>query len=266
MPFRVMTFNLLYDGATSWAGKWSDRLPLCLDVIRSRAPDVAGLQEATSKQIEDLCRGLQEYRVLPGPPSDGSRPLLRRATPCEHSAILVRRDRVEVLDEDAFWISHRPDRSGSLLPGTWLPRVVHRATLRMGEGREIAFFCVHADMTPWTWHTSLRILRQRLDRACTGIPQVAVGDFNVPPGSSAWKRLLGGAASFRDAWLDADARVGPEGTYHGGKGCARWPGRIDRILVRPYVAVLCAETVTDHCGTTYPSDHFPLLATVDLVP
>lgn len=71
-----MTFNILYEKARV-SGGWAARRDHVVRVIRDRAPDLAGLQEASRCQAADLTALLPEYDVLPGPPSGGT-PIVRR--------------------------------------------------------------------------------------------------------------------------------------------------------------------------------------------
>jgi endonuclease/exonuclease/phosphatase family metal-dependent hydrolase len=184
----------------------------------------------------------------------------------EHCAILYRADRFDVVEGNAFWISHRPDVAGSVLPGTWLPRVVNWVCLRDREtGRCLAVYNAHLDFLPWSPARSARILRQMLDTHWDHGPQILMGDFNAPPNSAAYKHLArdlkqGFHPALADAYLSAARQDGPERTYHGGTGRGRWIGRLDRILFRPNLHVDRVTTVTHHHDSVYPSDHYPVLA------
>jgi len=199
----------------------------------------------------------------------------------EHCAILYRTDRFEVADENAFWLSHEPDVSGSVLPWSWLPRVVNWVCLREREGshpaaasaaaaRSVMVYNAHLDFLPWSPVRSARILRAALDAHWDGTPQILMGDFNAAPNSAAYRHLSRDLQHdahphaphppLMDAWLAAAQREGPEGTYHGGTGRVRWMGRLDRILFRPDLEVQRVATVTHQSGSRFPSDHYPVLA------
>jgi endonuclease/exonuclease/phosphatase family metal-dependent hydrolase len=298
MQLRVMTFNLLYAGAINPAGTWSARLPLVLDVLRAGA-DVIALQEATAVQLADIEREVTEMTLIPGPESGETRlprmvqhagRLLRGVTmrskesPAEHAphrhapahahahnrgehcAILYCPDRFDVVEGNAFWLSHRPHAAGSVLFGSWLPRVVNWVRLRERESdRRVTIFNAHLDYLPWSPSRSARILRQMLDTHWDHTPQILMGDFNAAPNSAAYRHLgrdlkQGFHPALADAWLAAAEQCGPEGTYHGGTGRIRWIGRLDRILFRPGMEVDRVTTVTHHQGSVYPSDHYPVLA------
>ncbi len=293
MTLNVMTFNLLYHGAVSPAGSWDARLPLVLDVLRGGA-DIIAVQEATAVQIADMERHLTDFTVISGPESGETRlpravetvgRLLRgalspKALPIatdpaharrgEHCAILYRTNRFDLVEGNAFWLSHNPQIPGSVLRGSWLPRVVNWVRLRdRDSARCVTVFNAHLDFLPWSPPRAARILRRSLDSHWDDTPQILMGDFNAAPGSGAYKHL-GGALkhsvhpSLVDAWLTAEERRGPEGTFHGGTGRIRWTGRLDRIFIRPSLRVERVTTITHHRGATYPSDHYPVLAELHL--
>jgi endonuclease/exonuclease/phosphatase family metal-dependent hydrolase len=101
-----------------------------------------------------------------------------------------------------------------------------------------------------------KVIRQWMRRLPADVPVIITGDFNAPAGGEVYKIMSEGLT---DAWLAAENKEGPEGTFHGFKGT---PGaaRIDWILFRGPWKVKRAETVTANRGGRYPSDHFPVIA------
>jgi len=286
-----MTLNLLHGGATNAAGPWRARLPRVLALLDGDL-DLVGLQEATVPQLEDLEAHAPDWGVVSGPSSGESRLprvirdakgwLARRkssgdhpdharfrlhghAHRGEHCAILYRKDRFDVEDANAFWVSRQTETPGSVLPGTWLPRVVNWVRLReRATGAVVTHYNAHLDFLPWAPHRSTRILRHMLDRHWDGTPQILTGDFNTIGESKAYRHLCedirhGFHPPLVDAWKVADERVGPGATYHGGTGKPRWTGRLDRILFRPDFTVEQARTWTGD-GDGHASDHFPVSA------
>jgi endonuclease/exonuclease/phosphatase family metal-dependent hydrolase len=233
-------------------------------------------------QLADLSAALPEYSVVAGPVSGANRlrgaagalssALTRaRSSPLadrgEHCAILYRKDRFRLAASGAFWLSERPEEPGSLLRGTWQPRVVHWARLEetRGHGR-VTVYNAHMDYLPWAPPRSARLLRERLDHDWDGTPQFLIGDLNTPTRSLAVRGLLRPhprrphAPPLRDAWREAERREGPAATLHRGTGRGSWPGRIDHILFRARMTVERLSTVTHSAGSLYPSDHFPVVA------
>jgi endonuclease/exonuclease/phosphatase family metal-dependent hydrolase len=96
---------------------------------------------------------------------------------------------------------------------------------------------------------------------------IVMGDFNAYAGESeTWRVATSGV--LRDAWMVAGERHGPTVTSNGfGPPPDDWGGaRIDWILVGGPVDVSSAATVVHSEGGRYPSDHYPVLATLKVRP
>ena len=252
-PLRIMTFNALYHGARNAAGDWPTRRLLASEVIAEWKPSVVGFQEVTELQLAQMSEDHKEYDVLPGPVSGRTRlpAWARRGERVQDAGewcpLFYRRDQFHVAAHGAFWLSHRSDEAGSVLPGTWLPRVVNWARfeektsggLSDVTGAAFSVFNTHVDFLPWATRRSAHILWERLKQYWDGAPQIVMGDFNAAPGSSIHRCLLrdcqrhAGTPSFRDAWESAVHRKGPTETFHAGRGRRQWQGRIDHIFFRP---------------------------------
>lgn len=287
-PLRVMTFNALYHGARSAAGDWPTRRLLAAEVIADWRPSVVGFQEVTELQLQQMSEDHKEYAVLPGPVSGRTRlpAWARRGERVQDAGewcpLFYRRDQFQVAAHGAFWLSHRSDEAGSVLPGTWLPRVVnwarfeerHRPTgdaIRpTGDAISAGAFTVfntHVDFLPWATRRSANILWERLKQHWDGTAQIVMGDFNAAPGSAIHQCLLrdckrhAGLPMFQDAWDAATHRKGPVETFHAGRGRRQWQGRIDHIFFRPgRLHVGRYVTITHNRNARFPSDHYPVMA------
>ena len=270
---RVMTFNALYHGAQNAAGDWPTRRHLISEVLALWRPSVVGFQEATALQLEHLIADLPEYAALPGPVSGATRlpAWVRRGNRVQDAGewcpLFYRRDQLKVTAQGAFWLSPHSDEAGSVLPGTWLPRVVNWGRFEEKDGGQaISIFNTHVDFLPWAAHRSAQILWARLKQYWDGAPQIIMGDFNAAPGSAIHRCLLrdcpryAGTPTFRDAWEVAAHRKGPVETFHAGRGRRRWPGRIDHIFFRPSsLRVEQCVTITHGRDNRFPSDHYPVM-------
>ncbi len=97
-----------------------------------------------------------------------------------------------------------------------------------------------------------------------GSAVIVTGDFNaVAETSDTWRAVTG--EGLRDAWVVADARHGPPRT----SSDFRPPedateGRIDWILVGGPLSVRSVETILHNAEGRYPSDHYPVMARVEI--
>ena len=254
----VMAFNLRY-AHTQPPDLWPDRLPVVVDVITRWRPDIIGTQEGLYHQLRDIDRALPDYGWIGLGRDGGSRG--------EFMAVFYRRDRLEPLEYDHYWLSDTPALPGSRTWGNSYPRMVTWVRFReRASGRELLFVNTHFDHeVQHSRERAAALILERLAGTDPGLPVILAGDFNVAAGSNPVYSTLTGPGGFADSWRAA-GRADTLGTFHGFRGvvAARGTPRIDWILVRGPADVLSADIVTDARGTQLPSDHFPVFARLRL--
>lgn len=249
---RVMTFNvrLLTDG--DGPNQWRYRRDLAAQVIGQQQPDVIGTQELFAEQADDLVARLPGYAWF-GSDRRGGRG-------DEHMGVFYRRDRLRVVESGDFWLSDTPDVAGSISWGNLLPRMVTWALFeRIADCRRFYLFNTHLPYREQDEDARVRSIEaivRRVRALPQGVAVVVIGDFNTVPAGREHALL---ATDLQDAWMAAPRRIGPEATFHGFTG--KPDRRIDWIFYRGLHARQ-AQTITDHRGGRYPSDHFPVVATL----
>lgn len=263
-PLRVMSYNLRYASDTP-PHAWSERRPLVAQVIAAAAPDVIGTQEGVYPQLRDIATDLPDYDWIGLGRDGGSRG--------EFMAVFYRRTRLEPREFDHFWLSDAPDRIGSATWGNRFPRLVTWVRFRDRlSGTEFDFWNTHFDHeSERARQQSAVLLRQRLATLPEDRPVILAGDFNAPAGSGAVYATLAA-----DGFLADTAAVAglPEsdvtGTFNAFGEVPGGGHRIDWILVRGPLTVLDAAILGDRPGGVYPSDHYPVTASIrfgrDLAP
>ena len=253
---NIMTFNVRY-AHTRPPNLWPDRLPVVVDVITRWRPDIIGTQEGLYPQLRDLERALPDYGWIGLGRDGGSRG--------EFMAVFYRRDRLEPLEYDHYWLSDTPALPGSRTWGNSYPRMVTWVRFReRTSGRELLFVNTHLDHeVQHSRERAAALIVERLAPSRADLPVILAGDFNVPAGGNPVYSTLTGAGGFADSWR-AVGRPDTLGTYHDFKGvaAARGTGRIDWILTRGPVTALSTEIITDARNGQLPSDHFPVVARV----
>lgn len=178
----------------------------------------------------------------------------------ERLVLLHRPEALRLVDTRTLWFSPTPDRPGSRDPLAFEPRIAQLGVYaRLAQGDTIAVLNVHAGHAASTHARDAALLLRVLEGPGRARVQVMLGDFNA---SAETRRLADlRAAGFRDAWMEAPARAGAPGTFHGWRA----PGaRIDHVLVRGPIRVLRAETRGVAQGELAASDHDAVI--VDLAP
>lgn len=252
---RVMTFNVRYPNPRDGEDSWEQRKDLLVDTIRRHKPDLMGTQELFYTQGEYIVAQLPAFAWFG---------LSRRGNKeDEHMGVFYRKDRLRAVETGNFWLSETPDATGSSSWGMSLPRMVTWAVFEdLKTKRRFTYFNTHfahrGKVDDEARRRSALIIAARMPKESAFL---LTGDFNAAAGdSTAYSALV---PPLQDAYLTAQRRSGPEGTFHGFKGT---PGkaRIDWILYRAPWKVKSAGAITDAKNGRYPSDHFPVLAVFGL--
>lgn len=253
-----MTYNLRYASETP-PNAWSQRRPLVRQVISNAAPDVIGTQEGLHSQLRDIASDLSGYDWV-GVGRDGE-------TRGEFMAVFYRKARLTALATNHFWLSDTPEVPGSK---TWGPKFARMVTwLKFQDqltGQEFFFFNTHLDHeVQVARERSAELIRKRAATLDASLPLLLVGDFNVPAGANRAYDVLLADGFFHDTWPMAQKRVGEGiGTFNDFRAIERDGARIDWILTRGPALVERAEIVTFARSGQFPSDHFPVVTTLQL--
>lgn len=254
---RVMTFNIRLNLASDGPNAWPHRKDAVASMIRFHDADLIGLQEALPEQLRDLDALLPDYaRFGVGRAAD----LLG-----EHSAVLYRRSRFEVLGQDTFWLSETPDVRGSKGWDAAYERIATWGRLRDRRTGSIFFhFNTHLDhVGRIARREGARLLVERIERLAAGHSVVFTGDFNDVPQSEPHRIIT--AAGLEDAFgVSRVPHHGPTSTWNAFKAIE--PGRrIDFIFVRGTIDVHRHAILSDTIdGGRFPSDHLPVVADISI--
>jgi endonuclease/exonuclease/phosphatase family metal-dependent hydrolase len=235
---------------------WEARRDLLARVLSTSGADVIGTQETTGAQRDDLLARMPGWAFLGRDHHGGA--------DAEHTGLLYRVDRAELLESGDFWLSDTPDEVGT---GTWgnpSPRVTTWGRFRV-DGAELVLANSHF---PWPSDTAgedgrtrcAEVLRERMWALAAGGPLVLTGDFNTGPSSAAHAVLADGLEDAVGAAVPAGTHRGPLATFHGFTG--EPDDRIDWILQRGFTTA-ATRTLDEHEGDVWPSDHFPVVAVLE---
>jgi endonuclease/exonuclease/phosphatase family metal-dependent hydrolase len=255
-PIRVMSFNIRYGTAPDGENAWPHRKGMVVDVIKEADSDLLGLQEAMRDQVDFLSDEFEEYeRVGVGREVDGSG---------EYSAILYRRSRFDLSDAGTFWLSDTPEVPGSKTWGNNLPRICTWARLLdRTSGRRLLYLNTHWDHESQpARRNSGQLMGGRLQElAHDDEPAIVTGDFNAAPANPAFVALLE-EGQLRDTFRDVHPDETDVNTFN---GFGRPSGvKIDAVVATEHWETQEAEIVRTEVNGRFPSDHFPVTATLKL--
>jgi endonuclease/exonuclease/phosphatase family metal-dependent hydrolase len=253
-PLRIMSFNIRLPAESDGVDYWETRKPLAVTMLREQAPDVIGLQELVKSQADYLARELPAYAWFGrGRNADGGG---------EHMGVFYRKDRLKVVESGDFWLSDTPDVPGSITWNHLYPRMVTWALFEQrSDGKRFYLFNTHLpyrEQDEAARIKGVQAIARRLAALQAGVPIVLTGDFNTAPDTEVHAVL---ARTLQDAWTTAPRVEGSDATFHAFTGTP--DRRIDWIFVRG-VQLESITSVTTRWNHRYPSDHFPLVATLRL--
>lgn len=259
-PLKVMTFNLRYLNVHDPSPHtWEERRPVVKACIESESPDLIGTQEGVYEQIKAIDADQPDYNWIGLGRSGGSRG--------EYTAVFYRPDRLEPLEYDYFWLSDTPNVIGSVTWGHKCQRMVTWVRFRdLSNNQQFYFWNTHFDHDSQSAREkAAELVLQRVQALKTPLPVVLVGDFNAAARRNMSYDILTAPEAFTDTWFSATQRPEEDfATYHGYKSPTPDGAHIDWILTRGPITAQETHIVTFQQNNQYPSDHFPVAATLQL--
>ncbi len=243
---KAMSFNIYYASLTQ------DRKESVRQTILRFLPDTVGLQEATPEWMKYLQASMGDIYDSVGLGRDGG-------SNGEHSAILYRKDRFDLIETGTKWMSETPD-AVSKFEESSLNRIFTYAILsEKKSGTEIMVVNTHLEHTSSTARErQVGVLLEFL-KNYTRYPIVLSGDFNATPESNVYRTVTAALADSSEIAKTAERRS----TYHNyGKSAAR----IDYAFVSSQnIEVSHYQVITEKMNGMLPSDHYALLIEYDIL-
>ena len=252
---NVLTINLRHEAAEDGHDNWPYRKKRTVRLIQETAPAIFGTQEGRKPQVQDFSSLLQDYTLCDRH---------RYWDPARfYPSIFFRNDFLQILESGDRWLSETPHIHASKSWGSAFPRLATWAKCRIISDRtSFLFVDVHLDHVGAEARAgqAQALLELLLELDTNPLPVVIVSDFNDVPGSEPYRILT---REYKDAWKERCSSERETDTWHGftGKGQR---GRLDWILVSRGVSILDVEILRTSYGGSYPSDHFPVRAMLDV--
>ena len=244
---KLATFNIRCDYGEDGENNFCFRKPLILEKLRRERPDAVCFQEVRPHVAVWLKEALEGYYVI----GCGRSETLED----EQMTIAYRKDRLNLIAMETFWLSETPWVPGSRFPKQSVcPRTGTEVLLEDLDGKYVFWLTnVHLDHEfPEARERGLAQLLRRAEerRLFPHAPQIIAGDMNAEPDS------LELAALRESPYRNVTEGIGV--TYHG-FGRADQSCSIDYILTRGF-ACQRVEKWTEERNGVYLSDHYPVCA------
>jgi endonuclease/exonuclease/phosphatase family metal-dependent hydrolase len=251
---KVMSYNLRFDNPGDGVNQWGKRKEKVIDLLNKYNPDILGVQEALQHQIKDITGMRKDYTFVGVGRDDG-----RQSG--EYSAIIFKKDRFQLLDQNTFWLSETPEEPGSKSWDAAITRVATWAVLIDKESsRKFVVINTHFDhIGVEARQKSAELLKSRAAELGHDVPVIITGDFNSERTDSPYLTMVDGSLI---ELIDPVSQ--PEGTYCTFQVASIPCKAIDYIFVTNEWNADAYMVIKDNDGTYYPSDHLPVIVTLSL--
>lgn len=250
---KVMSCNLRCANVMDMGKKsWLYRADLIVKNIESEAPGIIGFQEATKWQYAYMCRSLPEY--------DSVITYRDSTTASEGCPVFYSTKLYELVDKGSFWLSETPEEMSKDW-GAACYRICSYVILKEKQtGLEFVVFNTHLDHVSDT--ARINGIGVVLDKIAQfgSLPAMIMGDFNAKEDSETYR-------SATENFLDVKHQ-----TDNTDSGCTYqdWGTQLDRECI-DYIMISKAgfkvnsyHIVRNTYDGVYPSDHFPICASLTL--
>lgn len=256
--FRVATFNLRFDSRGDSGNLWEDRASAVTNLIRYHDFDIMGTQEALIHQLEKVSADLP-YLNRYGKGRDNG------TTTGEHSAIFYKKDKFKLIKSGDFWLREDPAKPGLGWDATCCNRICSWVQLQDKKtGRQFFVFNAHFDHEGKIARVeSGKLIVKKIKEIAKGAPAILTGDFNGDK-ESEWYKNIASSGVVHDSYNDVKFPYEPSSTFNGFGRSLTGNGVIDHIFVSSHFKGKSWGILTDTYNGKFPSDHYPVLAVVNL--
>lgn len=250
-PVKVMTYNIRYDNPDDGVNAWPNRLEKVIKLIATNNPDLIGVQEALHHQLDDMIKKLPQYAYIGVGRDDGK-------MKGEHSAILYRKDRFIIINQNTFWLSETPDVPGSKSWDAAITRVATWVKMKdLKTKKEFLMLNTHFDhVGVHARRNSAAMLVKEITILAGNLPVIVTGDFNFTRDDPAYNTMI---ATFTDP-----APSSPPDTFCGFEISATDCKPIDYIFHSSHWRSEDYQVINDNDGRYYPSDHLPAVVKLEI--
>lgn len=253
---KVMSFNIRLDVASDGENRWDLRKEKVAGLMNYYAPDFIGSQEVLHHQLTYLVQNLPGYGFIGGGRDDGKEA-------GEYSCIFYNQNNFTLIQQQTFWLSPTPGIPSKGWDAA-LNRVCTYGLFKNKKTKQLIWvFNTHFDhIGTVARQESAKLIIQKIAEVNTkNYPVVLTGDFNLKPEEQPVQYI---SSKMHNARSVSKLVYGNADTWNGFKFMEQPKGTIDYIFINHHEKLSVAKfaTLTDSYDLKYPSDHFPIMATL----
>ncbi len=255
---KVMSYNLRLDVKSDGENWWENRKGRVANLVNYYEADFIGMQEVLHHQLVYLKENLNGYDYIGVGRDDGKEA-------GEYSCIFYKKDRYTVVQQSTFWLSPTPD-----VPSKGWDAALNRVCtyglfLNNKTNQYVWVFNTHFDhMGKEARLESAKLIVKKIREINTQrYPVIVSGDFNSKPDEAPAQYMV---SQLRNSRSVSRLVYGDADTWNAFKFNEKPNGCIDYIFVAEDKRVRVSKfaTLTDSYDLKYPSDHLPILATINI--
>jgi len=255
---NIITYNIRFDNPGDGENRWDARKENLVRLLRDHDPDIFGIQEGLIHQVNYMDSILTDYSFFGKGRDDG-------IEAGEFCAVFYKKNRFALLQQGLFWLSETPG-----VPSRGWDAALNRICVyglfeSLNTKHRFLVFNTHLDhIGVLAREKSIELILEKTNELNPDhVPVIILGDFNLEPGDRVFTNLLNHYTESRSACTGEIN--GPEGTYNAFRFDLPVTQRIDYIFIsKGKSEVKTYRVIADANDGLYPSDHFPVFATVKL--
>jgi endonuclease/exonuclease/phosphatase family metal-dependent hydrolase len=253
---KLMSYNIRLELKSDGENWWGLRKDKVAGLMNYYEADFIGLQEVLHQQLVYLKDSLFGYNYIGVGRDDGKEA-------GEYSCIFYKKDKYTLLEQSTFWLSPTPDIPSKGWDAA-LNRVCTYGLFKNNKTKQLLWvFNTHFDhMGKQARLESAKLIIKKISELNTkNYPVLVSGDFNSRPDDEPSKYMMANMQNSRNI---SKLVYGAVDTWNAFKFNEKPDGCIDYIFVSndQRITVSKFATITDSYDMKYPSDHFPVLATI----
>lgn len=257
---KSMSFNIRLDVASDGENRWDARKEKVAGLMNYYEADFIGGQEVQHHQLEYLLSQLKKYSYIGVGRDDGKQA-------GEYSCIFYNKEKFTVIQHSTFWLSQTPD-SVSMGWDAACNRVCTYGLFQSKKTKQLLWvFNTHLDHKGETARAeSAKLIIEKIKQITKqrNYPVILTGDFNAKHGEFPVEHVSEFLQNSR--MLSKENPYGPIDTWNAFQFQKKPEGCIDYIFISKGNKLSAKKfaTITDSYDMKYPSDHFPVMATLEL--
>ena len=257
VDLNLMSFNI--NSSATGNNSWNNRKVALIQSIIDRNPDVVCFQEVKTQTYDDLVAGLPDYEIF----------WYIKVANGEGLAIAYKKDVMELVARDRFWLSDTPSTSQTKYTESEGYRIcMHMELKHKATGQHLHVFNVHLDGNETARNKQIQVMLNEISTRynTTVCPTYITGDFNTTSAGLAYTKM---AEKYRDCQVYAP--VTDSGATYQNWGSVADNGDTPRafsFVCGEHFVTNKFEICRDKCGTNnanYLSDHYAIMTNVSLL-